>query len=112
MRNRKLVDRYRAWCRLPDATGTDTPEGRAWSAAHNLIEKDGDTARGVLLAVAKGLDSTEIDALVSLGTDCLQDLLRADRERHFPVFEDEAKTNGTVAIAMSGVWLREQPWKA
>jgi hypothetical protein len=80
---------------------------------HQLIDKDPDAARDVLLAVARSLNPRDTFALVSLGADCLEDLLKADPEAYFPTFESEAMTDERVAIAMSAVWmLMYPPWKA
>src|SRR5258708_37763073 len=107
-----LVERYADWCRLPDATTDDGPERRAYNEMHDLVEHSPDVARDVLLAVARSIEPSEIAALVSLGADALEDLLKSDPDKYFATFEREAETDERIAIAMSAVWMNTDPiWK-
>lgn len=104
-----LAHAYLSWCSLEAIADVDSPEHRAWTEMHELLEADPPSASAVLLEVIKFAPDDET-TLVSLGADALEDLLRLDPATWVPRFSAEALRDARAAVAMSAVWM-DEPWR-
>jgi hypothetical protein len=73
-----------------------------------LVKDEPERAWAMLLEVIRGLGGVEIEALVFIGADALETLVRSRGEQFIDRIEAEARADVRVAIAVSGVWAWEE----
>jgi hypothetical protein len=107
--DRRIANGYRAWCQLEGAAATGTREEGAWSAIQRLIDANPTRAWSLLVAVVRGVPAEDTRALVSLGADALEDLIRGHGADFIDALETNVRKDRRFAVAASAVWASDAP---